>query len=324
MGIYLVSIICNTYNHEEYIAKTIDSFVMQQTNFKFEILIHDDASTDRTAQIIRDYEKCYPDLIKAICQNENQRSKGISVTKLNIARAQGKYIAFCEGDDYWTDPYKLQKQVEYMEAHPECSLCVHGGYVVNSSDETIIGKHQASKKNQVFTVEQVIEGGGGLFLTNSMVFPKKFAEVRPKFFDLSPVGDYPLAISLSLLGTVYYIDEIMSAYRANVRGSWTTSNLSTIEKRTKHFQLIAVMLDEIDHYTNYQYKDAIKRTKNNNQFNLLLDQGKFQEARSGEYAANYLALSYKNRIRIFINQYCPNIYKILRFLKRRWIRWSTG
>lgn len=101
----MVSINCITYNQEEYIAKAIDSFLMQKTDFKYEILIHDDASTDNTANIIREYQEKYPDIIKPIYQKENQYSQGIKRVdyKFNYSRANGKYIAICEGDDYWTD-----------------------------------------------------------------------------------------------------------------------------------------------------------------------------------------------------------------------------
>lgn len=116
----LVSICCLAYNHEAYIKKCLDGFLMQKTDFKFEILIHDDASTDQTANIIRAYERDYPDIVKPIYQSENQYSKGIRVTpKYNISRAEGKYIAMCEGDDYWTDPSKLQKQVDFLESHDD-------------------------------------------------------------------------------------------------------------------------------------------------------------------------------------------------------------
>jgi glycosyltransferase involved in cell wall biosynthesis len=128
MNDILVSICCITYNHEKYIKDALDSFIMQKTNFNFEILIHDDASTDKTAEIIREYELRHPNLIKPIYQAENQYSKGVKVGKFNIERAQGKYIAVCEGDDYWIDPYKLQKQVDYMSANPECLMCVHASY----------------------------------------------------------------------------------------------------------------------------------------------------------------------------------------------------
>lgn len=102
----LVSICCLTFNHEPYIRECLDGFLMQKTNFPFEVLIHDDASTDHTADIIREYEVQYPNIIKPIYQNENQYSKGVRVTwTFQFPRAKGKYIAMCEGDDYWTAPF---------------------------------------------------------------------------------------------------------------------------------------------------------------------------------------------------------------------------
>lgn len=118
----LVSISCITYNHENFIRKAIESFLAQRTSFPIEILIHDDASTDRTADIIREYEQEYPELIFPIYQTENQYSKGGLPDRINRERARGKYLAYCEGDDYWTDPLKLQKQVDFLEAHPDYSL----------------------------------------------------------------------------------------------------------------------------------------------------------------------------------------------------------
>ena len=122
----LVSVCTLAYNHEPYIRECLDGILMQKTNFAFELLIHDDASTDGTADIIREYEAKYPDIIKPIYQTENQYSKGVKINAtIQFPRAKGKYIALCEGDDYWTDPLKLQKQVDFMEANPNCSLCCH-------------------------------------------------------------------------------------------------------------------------------------------------------------------------------------------------------
>jgi len=129
----MVSIDCITYNHEDYIRDTIDSFLMQKTNFNYEILIHDDASTDRTAEIITEYQKKYPDIIKPIFQKQNQYSQGVKHIsyKFNHTRAKGKYIAFCEGDDYWIDENKLQKQVDFLETNPECTFCFHNAIVLD-------------------------------------------------------------------------------------------------------------------------------------------------------------------------------------------------
>ena len=122
----LVSVCCMTYNHVSFIRQCLDGFMMQKCSFNFEVLIHDDASTDGTQNIIQEYVTRYPDIIKPIYQKENQYSKGIDPNvKYNFSRAKGKYIAMCEGDDYWTDPYKLQKQVDFLESHPDYVMCSH-------------------------------------------------------------------------------------------------------------------------------------------------------------------------------------------------------
>ena len=120
----LVSVRCTAYNHEPYIAQALDGFLMQKTNFPFEVIVHDDASTDRTAEIIREYEARFPKIIKPIYETENQYSKRDgSLGRIMDAACKGKYIAFCEGDDYWTDENKLQMQVDFLEGNQEYGLC---------------------------------------------------------------------------------------------------------------------------------------------------------------------------------------------------------
>lgn len=125
-----VSISCLVYNHEPFIRQTIESILAQKVNFDYEILIHDDASTDNSQNIIREYTEKYPDIIKPIYQTENQFSKGVDIgCKYNLPRAKGKYIALCDGDDYWIDPYKLQKQVDFLDSHTDYALCCHRALV---------------------------------------------------------------------------------------------------------------------------------------------------------------------------------------------------
>ena len=127
----VVSICCITYNQEPYIRDALDGFLGQKTSFPYEVLIHDDASTDGTAEIIREYAKAYPRRIRPILQTENQYAKGLYNVSgtYNFPRARGRYIAMCEGDDCWTDPHKLQRHVDFMERHPECSLVFHSARI---------------------------------------------------------------------------------------------------------------------------------------------------------------------------------------------------
>jgi glycosyltransferase involved in cell wall biosynthesis len=313
----MVSICCITYNHEKYISDAIESFLMQKTSFKYEILIHDDASTDKTTEIIRAYEKDYPSIIKPIYQIENQYSKGVKVGKLNNMRANGKYIALCEGDDFWTDPLKLQKQVSYLEHHPECSLCVHAVHMVDKNSNALKQSIRPSSENKTFTTEEVIQGGGGFFGTNSMIYPAKFEKNKPGFFETAPVGDYPLAIYLALKGKVYYLDEFMSSYRVGSENSWVKNNSSSLDKTIAHFNKIADMLEEINQYSGYIYNEVINKTILINQFKLLLAQEKFNEAKKGEYKRIYDELDILIRLKIFINQYFPIAKKTYSIVKRR-------
>jgi glycosyltransferase involved in cell wall biosynthesis len=312
----LVSINCVTYNHENYISDAIDSFLKQKTKFKYEILIHDDASTDRTVEIIKEYQNKYPDIIKPIFQTENQYIKGVKVYLINVDRAKGKYIANCDGDDFWTDPYKLQKQVDYMEKHPECSICVHASNIVNTSNEEI-SFNRPSKVDKVFSVGEVIEGGGNLFGTSSMFYRTDLAKNKPDFYDIVPdISDYPVVINLSLLGTVYYMEKVMSSYRVGDEGSWTAKNLSDKMKKKEHYSTIAKLLDEVNRFTKYKYNDAITRTKRRTEFMLLLEDKNFKKAKK-EYKDLYFELSYKKRLIIFLDYYTPKLSQLLRVAIKR-------
>lgn len=292
----LVSIDCITYNHGNYIAETIEGFLMQKTDFNFEILIHDDASTDQTAEVIKQYERKYPDLIKPIYQTENQFSNGIEINEMNERRAKGKYIALCEGDDYWTDPYKLQKQVDYMEAHPECSLCVHGAHKFSQLRQKITASVRPSRRSRIFSIAEVIEGGGELFATNSMMYRSGMGMTMPSFYLETGVGDYPLAIHLAQNGQIYYLDEIMSVYRIEVKGSWTDRKLSNTIKAAEQNEEIARLLDNINFHTNYQYNETINRTKKKNLFYLLLRQRKLKEAIRKENMEFFLQTEFFQRV----------------------------
>ena len=137
----LVAVQCLVFNHEPYLRQCLDGFVMQKTNFRFVVIVHDDCSTDGSASIIREYAEKYPNLFHVIIQPQNLYSRGISPTReyINpiIEQLKPKYISLCEGDDYWTDPYKLQKQVDFLESHPEYSMCFSNAKVIGGTNEEV-------------------------------------------------------------------------------------------------------------------------------------------------------------------------------------------
>ncbi len=257
----MVSVICNTYNHEKYIKAALDGFVMQKTDFLFEVLVHDDASTDRTADIIREYEKKYPDIIKPVYQSENQHSQKINFCrKFQYPRAKGKYLAFCEGDDYWTDPLKLQKQFDLMETHPECDMCAHAAqYEIKGrlEDRYIM----PSREDTVLTADDVILGGGGYLATASLFYKKEIIDNTPKFREIHSY-DYTLQIQGSLSGGILYIADCMSVYRFQTPNSW--SDRMKVDK-TRFVDLSRKnikMLEQLNLDTNYKHDSAItKRLK---------------------------------------------------------------
>lgn len=207
----LVSIICNTYNHEPYIRQCLEGFVMQKTDFAFEVLIHDDASTDKTAEIIREYEAQYPDIIKPIYQTENQYSKKTGIMKtFQIPRVKGKYIALCEGDDYWIDPLKLQKQVDFMELHPDYGLCY-------SKAKTYIQKTSSYGRiigNGKSTFEELLINNSIPTLTTMFresLYHNYISEIG--WHNEWRMGDYPIWLYCANKMKVHFIDEVMCVYR---------------------------------------------------------------------------------------------------------------
>ena len=252
----IVSIHCLTYNHAKYIRQCLDGFVMQQTDFRFEAIVHDDASTDGTTEIVREYADRYPDIIVPIFESENQYSKGIpgKLTSLLIERSRGDYIAICEGDDFWTDPYKLKKQFDYMESHPMCSFCFHPHYCLYNNGNLVPCSLKIKKEE--YTIKDLIWRGGESFSTNSFFFRKRYyfsSEDRPKFWKECPYGDEPLMYFMALNGTIGCLKDLMSVYRVQAQGSWTSCNINTKSRLKSSIRTMIVMHKQFDDYTNYKY-----------------------------------------------------------------------
>ena len=218
----MVSIRCLVYNHEPYLRQCLDGFVMQKTNFRFEAIVHDDASTDGSAAIIREYAKKYPDIIKPIYETENQYSKHDgSLKRIMNAHTRGKYIAMCEGDDYWIDPLKLQKQVDFLETHPEYVLS-HTGfkfyYQYDSMFKVYENKKNPDKYSYNKLVSAILDDNSYRIQTNTVLFRtsvynKLLTEDKFLFSGFFLMGDTQLWCELASYGKVHYLNSITAVYR---------------------------------------------------------------------------------------------------------------
>jgi glycosyltransferase involved in cell wall biosynthesis len=218
----LVSISCVTYNQELYIKDAIDSFLKQKTNFKVEILIYDDASTDSTPHIIDKYNSIYPDLIVPYYQKENLRSKGIKPRyKIQVQQAKGKYIALCDGDDYWTDPLKLQKQVDFLESHPGYVLCCGGYETLNeeTGERSIEIETRFMKEPEGFSFDLTEMSLDWFTKTLASIFRADIIKKDPDILtSYRYCRDVHLFYHLMKEGKGFYFNEVFGVYRIHRGG----------------------------------------------------------------------------------------------------------
>ncbi len=305
-----VSVICNAYNHERYIRSALEGFVMQKTDFTFEVLVHDDASTDGTAAIIREYEEKYPEIIKPIYETENQYSKKDgSLIRIQYGRVKGRYVAFCEGDDYWTDPLKLQKQYDAMEAHPEVDICAHAVNRVNADTQKLIAKISPQDRDTIIPVEEVIMGDGGYVGTNSLFLRSSILNDMP-LFRKKLYMDYTLQINGALRGGMLYLKDTMSVYRYLTHGSWTERMSHDPERRSAFILKKQEMLRILDEETDHRYSAVIEKRSIKNEFILLRSQEKYREAMGKKYREFYNELPLKSKIKLRIAGTFPWLLRV--------------
>jgi glycosyltransferase involved in cell wall biosynthesis len=228
----LVSVVVTCFNYENFITQTLDSILMQHANFKVEILINDDASADKSALILQEYERNYPNLFKIIYQKENQYSKGIKPWfDILFPQAKGKYIALCEGDDYWTDPFKLQKQVDFLENNTDVNICFHRASLLKNG---IYSLHEIPDniENETFSFIELLRHYN-FITTASVLFRKPENFIIPSRFSNIPFGDLGLYQLITMDNKkIYCLNEVMSVYRIHDKGVW--SGLSQLDAHTKY------------------------------------------------------------------------------------------
>ncbi len=219
----VVSVFSWAYNHAEFIRESVDSILMQETTFPVEIIIHDDASTDGTTEIIREYEAKYPHLFRNIIQTENQWSQGKSVVAPIFIAPRGELIALTHGDDYWNSGSKLQVQVNYLLENNSCSCCFHLAHVVNTESRVVECCSFRPNRNSYNTTECLLELGKQ-YATNSMLFRRTALSSTPQWMR-EEFSDAFMELQLSRHGSIDFLDLTLSSYRIHESGVWSRLSL---------------------------------------------------------------------------------------------------
>ncbi len=308
----LVSICCTCYNQEKYIRETLDGFLMQKTNFPYEIIIFDDASTDSTQDIILEYKSRYPDIFRLFLQKENLwQIKGISGTEtISFPNARGKYIAMCEGDDYWIDPYKLQKEVDFLESHPDYGL-VHTRHQVYIQEEDrfedlIQEKHTGDIFHQLLFDNEIAT------LTSLMRTELVHAAIRDHFYVKGFVAlDYPLWLYISHFSKVHFLEDVTAVYRK------LPESASNSKDPVKGYKFIVGIVDIQIHFAekfgclDLILENVSTKKKRNLKFAYLFG-NKEISVQAYQFLKKHNKLGLKDKL-----FYYSTVYPTVRFLARR-------
>ena len=323
-----VSVCCNVYNHEKFLTRCLESLVSQKTDFLFEILINDDCSTDKSVEIIKQFQEKYPQIIKPLYQEHNLYSKGIAINnEVLIPLAKGKYIAFCEGDDYWCDDRKLQIQYEFMEKNQNCSMCITNTIKHNLSNnkETLFNNWKNIHK---LNEEEIFMGW--YVHTSSYFLRKEYAIPPVELYKKYWFGDYIKLTLAYYYGDVYCLPNVTSVYNYNNPNGMTVTiyKKNNNSKKIDKLELIKDYLNQYNKYTNFKFENIVNEKIGI--MDLTIKKIKYYEVNSykdfkiwksslkeSKYYKSFLnRLSLKEKIKFYL-RYCYPIFLIIKKIKLR-------
>ena len=267
----MVSVLMITYGHELFINEAIEGVLNQQCEFQIELIIANDNSTDSTDEKVKKIIQEHPNANR-IKYTKHQINIGMMPNFFWILKqAKGKFIAICDGDDYWIDQFKLQKQVDFLKNNEDFSFCFHRVYhsINGKVNKNILAGPKAIPINSEFQLIELIKEGGSFVPICSMFFKNNFENKFPTWFYDSPVGDLPLVLYLSTRGKIGFIDDVMSVYRVKSNIDSWTNKLKNRKKRRIHYFNIKKMWNEYDKYTDNRYTTSIRDKINLNKKNFL-------------------------------------------------------
>ena len=315
----LATVILPTHNHAPFIAQAIESVLMQQTDFPFDILLHDDASTDGTADICREYAERYPEKITLIAQSVNQYTIDRRIqSHILIPKVKAKYTAILDGDDYWLSNDRLQRQVRYLEEHPNCTLTVGAADQVDIRGN-VTGRSAPYATDRAIDPNDMIRMGGGFVASDTIVMPTQVLRDMPEFADRTEVEDIPFQLLGALAGYAWYFADTFVAYRQAVPGSWSTRQYaSAMETRIKTSLELIELNKGYDAYSQGRYHEAFEQAIAYQEFLILTYRHDRKAIKQPPYRAFYDQLSWKRKIRLFGESYCNGLtMRIVNWLRSR-------
>jgi glycosyltransferase involved in cell wall biosynthesis len=313
-----VSVLVTTYNQEHLIEQAINSILMQEVNFAYEIVIGEDASKDRTRDVVIELARRYPDRIKLLLRKpeEADRDRRIRLAgKINYLTAlracRGQYIGILDGDDYFTSPHKLQRQVDFLETHPECAICFHN-VVAISEDNNEMEKLCAADQKEITDIRQLL--WGNFIPACSILYRREPLLEIPDWFLTARMGDWALNILKAQHGKIGYLDEVMAAYRVHGAGVWTS------RKRSHQLLTSIKLLENIDGDLNFEYHDTIRAAKARLFFELAelyLQRGHSRLAlipvKRGLWSSRG---RHKGIVNLWLRLQTPNLYRAYKNIKK--------
>jgi len=319
----IVTIGCLTYNHENFIRRALDGFIAQKTNFKYEIVVHDDASADNTINIIKEYKERYPDIIIPVIETENQYSKGTLRLRCFNPYIRGKYIAICEGDDYWTDPNKLQVQVDYLEAYPECSFAFHNAKIIGTNGRILKNSFLPGhffknsiwhNRDMVYETPDIIKFD--FIPTASIVARTQFFKESIDFCDKPVCGDLPLKLYLACKGKAYYVNRKMSMYRTGNPSSASGLVRNSKDALLKTYNGHIDILQGFNKHTGYTWDKDIRLDMERRKVWYLMSTGNITAIKqAGLLGAMKNEITIYARLAYYMRTHLSSLYNLLKKIR---------
>jgi len=309
-----VSVLCIAYNQESYIRDALDSFLAQETSFPFEVLVSDDASTDATPQILAEYAERHPDVFRIFAHTENLYSQGRSnIREYLLPNARGNYLALCEGDDYWIDPHKLQRQYDYLEAHPNVNLCVTASVNVRAESKQVCGEVAPYEEDRLVPTEDVLTS---VHLAGTNTFFMRASSYRAYWdsaiYRSKAHPDMRYLYYFALTGDIYYMSARMSAYRVLAKGSINSRLIAQGDDARRQRDLLERRLDLIrvaDDFSEGRWHDVLEEAKVTMTYAYHYSMADIATLKA-DYPTRWQAEPPRRRAIALLKHYAPHLYQL--------------